>query len=68
MRIPKTGPVVLKTSNGGTVELWYNRDIRFWVLQVKDVDGNQTGPAYGGEAEYHTDRATAVEEMLAFTK
>lgn len=30
-------------SNGWTVETWWNRSARSWVIQIKDNDGNQRG-------------------------
>jgi hypothetical protein len=56
--IPKRGPVVVKLSNG-SLDLWYNRDIRFWILQQKDAEGNQITD----EASYHHNRDEAVAEM-----
>lgn len=63
--IPKRGPATVKLSNG-SLELWYNRDIRFWTLQQLDAEGNQIGPnrgKYDSEASYHHHREDAVNEM-----
>jgi hypothetical protein len=62
-RIAKRGPVVVKLASGGTLDLWYDRAQRLWILQQKDAEGNQTGPGYGGEASYSADRQDAVNEM-----
>jgi surface antigen len=61
--IPKRGPAVVKLSSGETLDLWYDRGCRSWVLQQKDVEGNQIGPAYGNGASYCYNREDAVHEM-----
>lgn len=68
--IPKRGPVTIKLSDG-SLELWYNRDIRLWTLQQLDAEGNQIGPnrtsrnsyTSNSEASYHHNRNDAVDEM-----
>lgn len=63
IKIPKRGPVDIYLDNGQSLELWYNRAIRLWTLQHKDVEGNQIGPGFGGEASYNHDRKDAVDEL-----
>jgi len=31
--------------DGGFVETWYDKEIRSWVTQIKDAEGNQVGPS-----------------------
>lgn len=69
--IPKRGPAVVKLDNGETLDLWYDRNCRMWVLQQKDAEGNQIGPnrftgQFEGncEASYNHDRESAVREMM----
>ena len=65
-RIPRSGPFDLTTKTGLTVSVWYNREIRLWTLQLKDTEGNQIGPAYGGEAEYSHSRPEAVASAISY--
>jgi hypothetical protein len=37
---------VFPLANGNTVEFWYSRSVRSWVVQVKDAEGNQVGDAH----------------------
>lgn len=62
--IPKRGPAIVKLPNGHFFDLWYDRQTRLWVLQLKDADGNQIGPAYGGGAEYTHAREDAVDTII----
>lgn len=65
MKIPSRGSVVVTLADGGSLDLWYNREARSWVLQRKDRDGNQTGPGHDGEASYHGRREGAILELTA---
>lgn len=47
MNVPNRGPFVLPLKNG-TVDVWYDRNSRSWVVQTKDHEGNQTGPNLDG--------------------
>lgn len=63
VKISKRGPAVVTLKSGGTLDLWFNKEIRLWTLQQKDSEGNQVGPGHNGEAAYHSDRTDAVNEM-----
>lgn len=63
VKMPRRGPVKWDLPSGGCLDLWYDRETRLWVLQQKDVAGNQVGPAYGGGAEYQHRREDLVDQM-----
>lgn len=66
MNVPNRGPFVLPLKNG-TVDVWYDRNSRSWVVQTKDHEGNQTGPNLDGTAVYVATRDEAVREVLTLT-
>lgn len=63
MKIRSRGPVLVTLKNGNQLDLWYDRNIRLWTLQVKDPAGNQIGPGSKGEAEHYYHRQDAVDDI-----
>jgi len=62
-RIPRSGPAKVNLPNG-TLELWYSREWRVWMVGEFDADGNQIfGPGSDNESSLHIDRKDAVDEM-----
>ncbi|NDC24747.1 MAG: hypothetical protein EBZ49_11575 [Proteobacteria bacterium] len=59
-RIPKKGSFSYKLNDSTSFDVWYNRDVRMWVVQLKDEQGNNIGPNFDGTAEYVHARESAV--------
>jgi hypothetical protein len=68
LKIPSRGSVVVTLPQGGTLDLWYDKETRLWVLQRKDTEGNQIGPGHDGTADYAHNREDLVDTMLALLK
>jgi len=48
----------IKCANGNTVDAWYHRPSRSWVVQLKDAEGNQIG-----NAEYSGNKVTRDHDI-----
>jgi len=66
IKIPSRGPAIVPLKDGRWFDLWYDRNYKLWTLQLKDAEGNQIGPGYGGGAETFYNRLDAVDDIRDF--